>query len=66
MIPVEGYKGLYRDENTGAIINCNSDDLFDYLKTREIYKNQQQELSEIKNELNELKKLFKLVIEDKI
>lgn len=66
MIPVEGYRGLYRDENSGAIVNCNQEELYDYLKSKEIYKNQRDDLEEIKNELDELKSLIKTIIESKI
>ena len=65
MIPVEGYRGLYRDENSGAIVNCNQEELYDYLKSKEIYKNQRDDLVEIKNELEELKSMMKLIIENK-
>ena len=66
MIPVEGYRGLYRDENSGAIINCNQEELHEYLKSKEFYKNERNELIEIKNELEELKSLVKKIIESKI
>lgn len=66
MIPVEGYRGLYRDENSGAIVNCNQEELYDYLKSKEIYKNQRDDLVEIKNELEELKSMIKLIVENKI
>lgn len=66
MIPVEGYRGLYRDENSGAIVNYNQEELYDYLKSKEIYKNQSNDLMEIKNEIEELKSMIKLIIENKI
>jgi hypothetical protein len=49
MIKVEGHKNLYRDENSGAIINCNSTE---YQKNYE-----KKELNELRKELDELKKL---------
>ena len=31
MIPVEGHKNLFRDENTGAILNCDSNSYNNYI-----------------------------------
>lgn len=66
MIPVEGHKGLYRDKNSGAIINCNHEELLDYLKEKEIHQSQKNEIETIKNEINQLKSLVKQLISNKI
>ena len=34
MIQVEGHKHLYRDENTGAIVNCDTSGYMRYKKMR--------------------------------
>ena len=34
MIRVEGHKHLYRDENTGAIVNCDTTGYMRYKKMR--------------------------------
>lgn len=58
MIPVEGHKGLFRDEDTNAIINCNTSEYEDYmfLKNKIISENKQVE--NLKVEIEELKELI--------
>ena len=34
MIPVEGDKNLFRDENSGAIVNCDTTGYTQYLKMK--------------------------------
>lgn len=58
MIKVEGHKNLYRDEKTGAIINCSSVDYQNYISLREQKYNEKNELNELRKELNDLKKLM--------
>jgi hypothetical protein len=57
MIKVEGHKNLYRDENSGAIINCNSTEYQNYIRLREEKNYEKKELNELRKELDELKKL---------
>ena len=66
MIPVEGHKGLYRDENSNAIINCNENDFNDYmsLKSKKIL--EIREVEELKKEIEELKLLLKQSLSNKI
>ena len=58
MIPVEGHKNLFRDENSGAIINRDKNAYNDYMyqKRRNTYK--QVELDEMKKEIEELKTML--------
>lgn len=65
MLPVEGYKGLYRDEESGAIINCNSDELTDFLKTKELYETQKRELDNLKTDIENIKSMLSMLIESK-
>lgn len=65
MLPVEGYKGLYRDEESGAIINCNSDELTDFLKTKEIYETQKRELDSLRTDIEHIKSMLSILIESK-
>jgi hypothetical protein len=62
MIPVEGHKGLYRDENTNAIINCNDHQYNEYIKLKNESLNEKQEIENLKNELSEIKNLIKKLI----
>ena len=62
MIPVEGHKGLYRDENSNAIVNCNDYEYQEYLKLKNESLNEKQEIENLKNELSEIKQLLKDLI----
>ena len=44
MIPVEGHKHLYRDENSGAIVSTDSQGYLQYKKMREQRKYQENEI----------------------
>lgn len=59
MIPVEGYRGLYRDENSNAILNCNKNDYEEYLQIKNKKIIEKKEIDELKNEIEELKLLIK-------
>ena len=59
MIPVEGYKNLYRDENTGAIVNCDTFAYSQYIRMKEDRKKQREEIDQIKSDINEIKTLLK-------
>lgn len=62
MIPVEGHKGLYRDENTNAIVNCNDYQYQEYIKLKTESLSEKQEIENLKNELDEIKSLLKQLI----
>ena len=71
-IQVEGNPHLYRDSETGAIINCSDIELNSYLeskkrKIKEIeeigkLKDQVNEIDKIKNDVSELKDMMKLIL----
>ena len=58
MIPVEGHKNLYRDENSNAIINTDHAAYNDYINTRMINSDKQAELDEMKTEIETLKSML--------
>lgn len=65
MIRVEGHKNLFRDEETGAIVNCDTYEYQKYINMRTEKKKQKEEIEklklsngEIKQELNEIKALL--------
>ena len=62
MIPVEGHKNLYRDENTGAIVNCDTASYHQYIRMRSKKKTQKEELGQIKSDIDEIKSLLKEII----
>ena len=65
MIKVEGHSHLYRDETTGAIINCDDNGYDQYMKSLNYRKNQKEELNNMRKELDELKSLLKILVEGK-
>ena len=65
MIKVEGHSHLYRDETTGAIINCDDNGYDQYIKSLNYRKNQKKELNNMKKELDEIKSLLKILVEGK-
>lgn len=64
MIPVKGHPNLYRDENTGAIINCDDKSYNQYMIASNNRKQQQQEIDKIKKDIDEIKSLLKEFINE--
>jgi len=62
MIPVEGDKNLFRDENSGAIVNCDTFGYSQYIKMKSDRKKQREELDQIKQDISEIKTLLKEII----
>ena len=58
MIPVEGYKNLFRDESTGAIINCDNNAYKNYLEDKKRNSIKKAEFDAMKEEIKELKSLL--------
>jgi hypothetical protein len=63
MIKVEGYPNLYRDEQTGAIINCDTISYNNYVNSLNKRDSQKREIDNIKNEISEIKSLLKQLLE---
>ena len=59
MIRVKGHQNLYRDENSGAIVNCDSVSYNKYLNTVHNKESQKRELDMIKQDITEIKSLLK-------
>ena len=59
MIPVEGHKNLFRDEKTGAIVNCDNTGFTDYMSQRRRQMEERAELDIMKNDIDEIKSLLK-------
>jgi hypothetical protein len=66
MIPVEGHRGLYRDEKTNAILNCNESEYDEYLKVKNNILNEKNEIESLKNEIKEIKSLLSELIKNKL
>ena len=59
MLPVEGHKNLFRDEDTNAIINSDVASYNDYMNNRRINSDKQAEMDAMKEELKTLKLMLK-------
>jgi hypothetical protein len=62
MIPVEGYKNLFRDEKTGAIINCDHQGYANYISQKKEKEKLKSEVQNLKSELGEIKLLLKEIL----
>jgi len=62
MIQVEGHKHLYRDENTGAIVNCDTSGYIRYKKMRNKKLIEKSEIDSLKSEIDTLKGLLSELI----
>ena len=63
MIKVEGHPHLYRDEKTGAIINCDDVGYDQYVKSVEMSRKRKRELSDMKKDIDEIKSLLKILVD---
>ena len=62
MIPVKGHPNLYRDEQTGAIINCDNQSYNQYMNSLNNRNLQKQEIENMKNDIAEIKSLLREII----
>jgi hypothetical protein len=58
MIPVKGHPNLYRDETSGAIINCDSNAYNQYIAIKQNKETQKNEIEQMKNDIKEIKTLL--------
>ena len=72
LIPVEGKDGWYRDPDSNAIVNANKSDYDKYMATynkrqKEISEKKalQNDVSELKSEMSEIKTLLLTLVQDK-
>jgi|TARA_R110000868_G_scaffold184274_1_gene425817 hypothetical protein len=59
MIRVEGHTNLYRDEHSGAIVNCDSTSYNQYLNIINNRESQKKELDVIRKDIDEIKSLLR-------
>ncbi len=64
-IPVDGHAGLVRHKASGAIINTNSKNIAQARNRKKIWKEQQAELEELRNDVATMKKMMQQILEDK-
>lgn len=58
-LKVEGHSNLYRDVNSGAVVNSNRDEYERYMKAKANRDNLINEINTFKHELDEIKQLLK-------
>tara|TARA_R100001443_G_scaffold55972_1_gene67067 strand:- start:248 stop:448 length:201 start_codon:yes stop_codon:yes gene_type:complete len=59
MIQVEGHKHLFRDENSGAIVNTDTFGYSDYKRERVRKMDEKAELDDMRRDIDEIKSLLK-------
>jgi len=64
MIPIEGHKNLFRDEKTGAIVNSDTFEYNQYIRMRKERQKQKDEISELKNDVQQIKSLLMELINE--
>ncbi|NDB56239.1 hypothetical protein EB169_10485 [archaeon] len=63
-IPVKGYPNLYRDDQTGAIINCDSTAYDQYIIAKNRKNSQRQEIDELKKDVGEIKSILQEILNE--
>ena len=61
-VKVKDSNSLYRDEESGAILNCNDTAYNDYLKMKENKMKEVSEMDKLKDDVDELKDMMKLIL----
>lgn len=62
MIPVKGFPNLYRDENSGAILNVDNQSYNQYMNSKNNREIQKYEIEQMKKDIDEIKFLLKEII----
>ena len=62
LVKVEGYPNLYRDMDTGAIINKDTSGYQQYIVNSSKRKSEKQEIEKLKSDVSEIKLLLKELI----
>ena len=65
MIRVEGHKNLYRDEKSGAIVNCDTTSYNKYVNSLSNKELQRKELDKMKEDIDEIKTLLREILNKK-
>tara|TARA_B000000532_G_C18718188_1_gene341334 strand:+ start:65 stop:271 length:207 start_codon:yes stop_codon:yes gene_type:complete len=61
-IKVQDSASLYRDANSGAILNCSDSEYDNYLRMKNQKLTEKQELDKLKDEMNEIKSMLNVVL----
>ena len=58
LIPVEGHSNLFRDSETGAIVNNDDSSYHAYMRAKNAKINERAELDEMKKDIDEIKSML--------
>ena len=61
-IKVKNSGSLYRDEESGAILNCSDSEYDNYLKLKQKKMQEANEVDKLKDDVDELKSMMKLIL----
>jgi len=61
-LQVEGNPGLFRDSESGAIINSSDSDLQSYLELKRKKLEEQEEIQKLKLDVSEIKDMMKIIL----
>ena len=61
-VKVKDSGSLYRDEESGAILNCSDSEYNSYLKLKEKKMKEVSEMDKLKDDVDELKDMMKLIL----
>ena len=61
-VKVKDSGSLYRDEDSGAILNCSDSEYNSYLKLKQKKMDEAGEMDKLKNDVDELKDMMKLIL----
>ena len=65
MIRVEGHKNLYRDEKSGAIVNCDTTSYNNHVNMLQQKELQKSEIERMKSDIDEIKSLLRELLNKK-
>ena len=58
LIPVKGHKGLFRDSETGAIINNNTNEYNAYMKNRNKLLSEKERIDKLESDIGDIKRML--------
>lgn len=62
MLPIKDNNGLFRDERTNAVVNCNDNEYNEYIKIKEQKLSEKSELDKLKSDIDEIKDAIKIIL----
>lgn len=65
MIKVEGHGNLFRDENSGAIMNLDHSEYQEYVRKRNLKKREKEEVQNLRSEIEEIKSMLHQILNDR-